>query len=94
MNLTVKGKVVKVLPMQSGVSKDKGTPWASQDAVLEITENEKFTKKFLFTIKGKERIDAIGVKEGETITVTFDTDAHEHNGRWFGQNLVWKVDRD
>ena len=71
MNLTVKGKVIKVLPMQSGVSKDKGTPWASQDAVLEITE-----------------------KEGETITVTFDTDAHEHNGRWFGQNLVWKVDRD
>lgn len=94
MDLKIKGKVIKVLPTQSGVSKEKGTPWASQDLVLEITENEKFTKKFLCTIKGKERIDAIGVKEGETITVSFDTDAHEYNGKWYGQNNVWKVERN
>lgn len=91
--MEIKGKVIHVLPVQKGTSEKTGKEWINQEYVLEFTENEKFTRHFLFRVSGDERIKKFDIKEGEEITVSFDVDANESKGRWFAQNNAWKVER-
>ena len=46
-----------------------------------------------FRIFGEDRIKQFNIQSGEELTVSFDVDAHEYNGRWFNQINAWKVDR-
>lgn len=36
----------------------------------------------------------MNIQMGETLTVSFDIDAHEYNGRWFNDISAWKVERN
>ena len=79
MELT--GKIIAVLPAQSGVSARTGNNWMSQDYVIEVPGQ--FPRKCLFRIFGEDRIKQFNIQQGEDLTVQFDIDAHEFNGRWF-----------
>lgn len=89
MELT--GKVIAVLPANSGVSARTGNPWMSQEYVIET--HDQYPKKMCFRIFGEDRIKQFNIQSGEELTVSFDVDAHEYNGRWFNQISAWKVDR-
>jgi hypothetical protein len=84
MELT--GKVIKVLPLQSGQGKN-GT-WKKQEYVIE-TEGQ-YPKKICFSLWG-ERIDNANIKEGEQITISFDVESREYEGKWYTQVTAWKV---
>ena len=79
MDLT--GKVIAVLQAQSGVSSRTGNPWMSQEYVLEVPGQ--YPRKMVFRIFGEDKIKQFNIQAGEEITVQFDIDAHEWNGRWF-----------
>jgi hypothetical protein len=34
------------------------------------------------------------IQLGETLTVSFDIDSREYNGRWYNDIRAWKVDRN
>jgi len=91
MELT--GKIIAVLPMRGGVSQRTGTEWKVQEYVLE-TINEQFPRKMSFEVFGIDRINNLNIKEGEVMTVSFDIDASEYNGRWYNRIRAWKVDRN
>ena len=89
MELT--GRIIAVLPAQSGVSARTGNNWMSQDYVIEVPGQ--FPRKCLFRIFGEDRIKQFNIQQGEDLTVQFDIDAHEFNGRWFNDIRAYNVFR-
>lgn len=90
--MDITGKIIAVLQPNSGVSKRTGNPWMSQEYVIETHDN--YPKKMCFRVFGEERIKQFNIQSGEELTVSFDVDAHEYNGRWFNEINAWAVNRN
>lgn len=91
MELT--GKIIVALPERGGVSARTGNEWKAQSFVLE-TINEQYPKKFVFDVFGADRLANFNIQVGDVMTVSFDIDAREYNGRWYNDVRAWKVDRN
>ena len=89
MDLT--GKIIAVLPANSGVSSRTGNSWMSQEYVIEVPGQ--YPRKCMFRIFGEDRIKQFNIQNGEDVTVSFDIDAHEYNGRWFNEIRAYNVTR-
>ena len=89
MELT--GKIIAVLPANSGVSQRTGNPWMSQEYVIEVPGQ--YPRKCVFNIFGEDRIKQFNIQMGEELTVSFDIDAHEYNGRWFNEIRAFNIQR-
>lgn len=85
----ISGQIIAVLPIRSGTSA-KGTAWSSQTAV--ITTIEQYPKKVAFDVMG-DKIAQFNLQVGEYVTVSYDIDAHEYQGRWFNAVRAWNVVR-
>jgi hypothetical protein len=89
MDLT--GRIIAVLPAQSGVSARTGNSWMSQDYVIEIPGQ--YPKRCVFRIFGEDRIKQFNIQLNEDLTVQFDIDAHEYQGRWFNDIRAYNIIR-
>lgn len=89
--MEITGKIIAVLPANSGVSARTGNPWMSQEYVLET--HDQFPLKCCFRIFGEDRIKQFNIQAGEELTVSFDIDAREYQGRWFNSINAWAVNR-
>lgn len=89
--MDIQGKIIVILPAQSGISQRTGNGWMSQQYVLEVPGQ--YPKKFLFKVFGQDRIQQFNLQMGEYVTIQYDTDAHESNGRWFGENTAYNIIR-
>jgi hypothetical protein len=89
MDLT--GRIIAVLPAQSGTSQRTGNPWMSQDYVIEVPGQ--YPKRCVFRIFGEDRIKQFNIQMNEDLTVQFDIDAHEYQGRWFNDVRAFNIVR-
>lgn len=89
MDLT--GRIIAVLPAQSGVSSRTGNSWMSQDYVIEVPGQ--YPRRCVFRIFGEDRIKQFNVQMNEDVTVQFDIDAHEYQGRWFNDVRAFNIIR-
>ena len=89
--MEITGKVIAVLPLKSGVSASTGNAWSTQDYVIETAGT--YPTKCCFNVFGEDKIKAMDIKVGEELTVSFDIDAREYQGRWFNSIRAWKVKR-
>ena len=89
--MEITGKIIAVLPANSGTSARTGNPWMYQTYVIE-TQGQ-YPKKLAFDVFGEERIKQFNIQQGEELTVRFDFDAHEYNGRWFNQIRAFNVEK-
>lgn len=80
------GKITQVLPEKSGTSA-RG-PWRKQEYVLELPGD--FPKQVCFMVWG-DRIEQLGIREGQELTVSFDLESREYNGRWYTDVKAWRV---
>ena len=87
MDLT--GRIIAVLPPQSGTSARTGNPWMSQEYVIEVPGQ--YPRRCVFRVFGEDRIRQFNIQNGEDVTVQFDIDAHEYNGRWFNDIRAYNV---
>ena len=92
MIMEISGKIIHVLPVSSGISQRTGNKWAKQTYVLET--QEQYPKKIPFEVFGEERINNFAIKHGETITISFDIEGKEWNGKWITKVSCFKVNRD
>ena len=92
MSFEIKGKVIAVLDKKSGVSKSTGSPWSLQGYVIET--QEQYPKKCYFEVFGEDRINQFAIQMDEDLTVSFDIDAREYQGRWYNSHRAWKVERN
>lgn len=87
--MEVKGKIIAVLPEISGTSK-AGNPWKKKEYVLETLEN--YPKKVHFDFFG-ERADQYPLSVGDVITLSFDIESREYQGRWYTSIRGWKAEK-
>ena len=89
MELT--GKIIAVLEPRGGVSSRTGNAWKSQDFVIEVPGQ--YPRKCVFTVFGEDRLNQFNIQMGEDLTVSFDIDAREFNGRWYNDVRAYNVTR-
>lgn len=90
MELT--GTIIAVMPAKSGVSARTGNSWMTQEYVIEVPGQ--YPRRCVFSIFGEDRIKQFAIQQGEqNVTVQFDIDAHEYNGRWFNEVRAYNVIR-
>ena len=89
MELT--GILVKKVGERDGVSKTNGVPWKSAEFLLEIPGQ--YPRHIKFDVRDGQvgRIARFESLIGKTVTVSFDIDAHEWQGRWFNELGAWGV---
>ena len=92
MDFQFKGTVLAVLPIKTGTKKDGNGTWASQQYVIENTD-DKYPKHLVCDVFGQDKINEFGLKVGQEINAYFNIDGQEWNGKWFGKNSLWKVDK-
>ena len=88
--MELSGKVIAVLEPRGGVSKT-GNAWKVQEYVIET--HDQYPRKMCFDVFGEDKINQFNIQVGEELTVHFDIDAREWQGRWFNSIRAWKVDR-
>ncbi len=86
--MELKGRIVAILPLQTG--QGKNGEWKKQDYVIE-TEGQ-IVRKVCFNLWG-DKISQFELRENEIVTVSFDIESREFNGRWYTDVKAWKIDR-
>ena len=85
MQLTA--KLTQLLPVQTG--QGKNGQWKKQDIIVE-TEG-KFPKKICMSIWG-DKIDVRHLQLGNQLTISFDLESREFNGRWYTDVKIFKLE--
>lgn len=88
--MEIKGKIILALPEQTGVSKS-GNNWKKREYVLETIET--YPRKVHFDFFG-ERADQYPLNVGDVVTLSFDIESREYNGRWYTGIRGWKAEKD
>ncbi|EJX05383.1 hypothetical protein EVA_06510 [gut metagenome] len=89
--MEISGKIIAALEPRGGVSQRTGNTWKMQEFVIET--HEQYPKHCVFTIFGEDKLRDFNIQVGEELTVSFDIDAHEYQGRWFNDIRAWRVQR-
>jgi hypothetical protein len=87
--MEITGKIILALPEASGVSK-AGNSWKKREYVLETQET--YPKKVMFNFFG-DRVDQYPLAVGDDVTVSFDLESREFNGRWYTDVRAWKAEK-
>jgi len=87
--MEISGKIIQKLPLQSGESKTSGKPWQLQTYVLET--QEQYPRKVCFEVFGEQRIKDNPCEIDDIVTVSFDIESREFNGRWYTSIRAWKI---
>lgn len=85
MELTA--KLIQVLPVQSGVSKNG--EWKKQDIVVET--DGQYPKKICISIWGDKASEAV-LQIGNILNISFDVESREYNSRWYTDVKAWRVE--
>ena len=86
--MEVVGKIIQVLPLQEGVGKN-GNPWKLQGYVLETFDQ--YPRKVHFEVFGEDRIKNNPCDIDQVVTVSFDIESREFNGRWYTSIRAWRI---
>ena len=86
--MEIQGKIILALPQRSGTSA-RGD-WKAQDFVVETLDGQ-FSRKMVFTVFGEERLQRFNIQVGQDVSVSFDIDAREYQGRWFNSIRAYDV---
>ena len=86
--MEVVGKIIQVLPAQEGVGRN-GNPWKVQPYVLETLDQ--YPRKVHFEVFGEDRIKQNPCEIDQLVTVSFDIESREFNGRWYTSIRAWRI---
>lgn len=88
--MEIKGKIIVALPEMSGTSQ-AGRAWKKREYVLETQDS--IPRKVHFDFFG-DRADQYPLNVGDDITLSFDIESREYNGRWFTSIRGWKAEKN
>ena len=86
--MEVVGKIIQVLPAQEGVGRN-GNPWKVQPYVLETLDQ--YPRKVHFEVFGEDRIKNNPCEMDQIVTVSFDIESREFNGRWYTSIRAYRI---
>ena len=89
MKLT--GILVKNLGVRDGVSQRTGVAWRKAEFLLDVPGQYVRHVKLDVSDGQQNRIARFDSMIGKTVTVDFDIDAHEYEGRWYNEVQTWGI---
>lgn len=90
--MDITGTIIAALTPAMGRSQRTGNPWMKQEYVIEVPGM--YPRRCCFSLFGEDRIKQFALQVGEqNVTVQFDIEAHEHEGRWYNEIRAWNVIR-
>jgi hypothetical protein len=87
--MELSGKIIQKFPLQSGESKTSGKPWQLQAYLLET--QEQYARKVYLEIFGEQRIKDNPCEIDDLVTISFDIESREFNGRWYTSIRAWQI---
>ena len=89
--MEIQGILVKKVGEREGVSQRNGQPWKIAEYLVEIPGQ--YPRHIAFRVSDGQvgRIARFDSLIGKTVTVSFDIDAHEYEGRWFNEINAWGI---
>ena len=91
--MDIQGRIIEVCPVQSGVGKNSGREWSSQEFVIEYNENTQYSRQACLRIFGSDRIAEFNVQVGEYVQVAFDVESSKYNERWYTRLNAYRLTR-
>lgn len=88
--MELNGKVYKVMPVESGEGKN-GT-WKKQQVIIEI-DGGKYPKK-VAVVFWSDLVNSSSFVEGKDISIEFDVESREYNGRWYTDVKAWRINNN
>lgn len=85
--MEVKGRIFQIMEPVTGQSA-KG-PWKKQEFIIETMDQ--YPKKVCFTV-WNDKIQLNSLTPSSVITVSFNAESREYNGRWYTDLGAWKAD--
>jgi len=86
--MEISGNIFIVLDSQSGTSAN-GNAWVKHAFVIE-TEGQ-YPKKIKFDMFSKDATSRLSIHEGDNVTVSFNLESREYNGKWYSNINAYKV---
>ncbi|HNY56058.1 MAG TPA: DUF3127 domain-containing protein [Chitinophagales bacterium] len=87
--MELSGKVFKAMPVESG--EGKNGVWKKQQIIIEI-DNGKYPKKVAVVFWG-DLVNSDAFAEGRDISVEFDVESREYNGKWYTDVKAWRINK-
>lgn len=89
--MEITGILVKQTSIKEGVSKQNGNPWKIAEYLIEVPGQ--YTRHINFRVSDGTvgRVSRFDSLIGKMVTVSFDIDAHEYEGRWFNELNAWGI---
>lgn len=91
--MKLKGKIQKMLPMQSGVSKNNGKEWQKVEFVVEVSDNKTYPDTLCICAFNDKVTELVGINQGDEVEVEFDCKVNEYNGRVFNSLMLYKIEK-
>lgn len=88
MAIELTGKVVQLLPEQTG--QGKNGVWKRQDFIIETADQ--YPKKICFSGWGDKADIVSGLQPGQSVKVSFNPESREFNGKWYTDLRAWKIE--
>ena len=92
-NELIRTGVITAIPEPNEGTSKAGKPYINQDFVIDT--GEEYNNIICFNIFGQEKVDNFNKfnKLGDYITVKFNVDCKEYNGRYFTNLKAWRIDK-
>ena len=89
--MEITGILVKQTTVREGVSQKNGQPWKIGEYLVEVPGQ--FPRHVNFRVSDGQvgRLARFDSLVGKMVTVSFDIDAHEYEGRWFNEINAWGI---
>lgn len=89
--MEIVGILMRKLGEREGVSQRNGNPWKIAEYLVEVPGQ--YPRHIVFKASDGQvgRIARFDSLIGKTVTVSFDLDAHESDGRWFNDIQAWGI---
>lgn len=89
MALEITGKVIQILPLETG--EGKNGQWKKQFFIMEYMDGN-YPKKLSVSVWGDKTESIRNLQPGANIKVSFNVDSREYNGRWYTDVRAWKIE--
>ena len=91
MALEVKGVIEKILEVQKGAKKDGSGDWEKQQFI--VRTQEQYNNLYCFEIFGDQKVDNFAKynKVGQEVTVEFNVNCNEYQGKYYTTLSAWKI---
>lgn len=75
------GKIIKVLPVRQGTSRNSGKDYYVGEYVVETEED--YPTKVHFTVFGEDKVKSYNLQEGDNVQISYYVSSREYNERWY-----------